>query len=291
MECFPELIGFISSVADDYTEGVECDLDDLHEGLYKVNVELSQYQKKMLDIVVQANVEHFFMDVVEDLEALSEDDGLPVRAVRGALSRLSQNAWSILNGLTEESVLLPRSDSNERMWKVMGYQPFNKSKSVSRLVGMVKERILRLHPEEEKRARVWSEDAEGNQWSKLVKKAPVQWTQNSEFSLGIVGDLLAEIRAQLLGVPVPCLSGKNFFILSRKELMEFADEEKWGHGTPKKMLAFQKSMVGRKLTSKTLAEKLFGTNEIAKMMFVSKNPNLVWEFYEMGLGQIGRAHV
>ena len=271
-DVFPVLCEFFGWMADEWEGGGEHEVG-VHSGIFeewmeKVNQELSAYQRRQLELVVDANLGHFddVIAVVEDsYQAMGEN--LTTQAARRLSGTLQSMAWAAVSRIDEETLVCPRPMRKvlgewevnlPKMWRILGYQPTDGFRNLKTLKAMVTERIMRVHPMDMAKRRVWETDSQGRTSSKTVFRKAVQWTSDSDYGLGLIGDEIAKVKAKAVGLSLPCMK-KDLYSLSEKEVLEFfQDREVWGTGTGRRVLRAKKSCLGRKsMTANDLVWVIF----------------------------------
>lgn len=254
-QVFPKLVEFISWAKNAMDDG-ETGLDtEMTGALWSLQQELSDYQNRMMSLLVQANLDEHFSEFTEELESawsmwvqdpdvglargeFKSPDGVPT----SLYGRLSMILWASQTALTEETIVIPRpaklagtylsEDSGEEvnvwgvnetlLWRIMGYS-LNTQRFRHGLGGitqMVKELIVRPNPMDLVQRTEWFRNPiTGRSYRKMVTKRLVTWTDTGNWSVGVLGDALADWWQSAIGLHSSAVKG-NILAMSKDELRE-----------------------------------------------------------------------
>ena len=254
-EVFPKLMEFISWAkenADEENSGLD---GEMASRLWELQKEVSDYEQRMLNLVVEANIEEHFVEFRDELTAAWKmwEENPDIGYARGEFTslegtptslygRLSSMLWASLEGLTEKNIVIPRpakitgqrfDEESEEMvniwgvnevmlWRVMGYSlhPQRFRHGLSGLTQMVKEAIVRPNPMDVAKRTVWYRNpVTGKTHRKMVSKRLVTWTDTGCWSMGVLGDALADWWQSAVGLHASCVKG-NILGMGKEELVQ-----------------------------------------------------------------------
>jgi hypothetical protein len=300
-QVFPKLCEFILWAQDSYETGSgwmgDMGLDDdMGDRLWELQAELSQYQSRMMKALVDANIEVHFGEFTQELQAAwemyREDSNIAnMRFEDGEgrstslYGRLSSILWASMTGLTGETVVAPRpmtitgkqmSEDLEQevslwglnetlMWRALGYALHENRyrHGINGLANMVKENIVRANPlDVSNRAEWWRNPITGKSYRRMVAKRVVTWTENGDWSVGVLGDALAEWWNQAIGIHLPAVKG-NVLAMDNATIRERLG---WTHEMAQRLVRLSK-VWGR---SKSL--RLGGLQKLIEMLLPLPSP-------------------
>lgn len=314
VEVFPALCDFILWAQDEYETGaglIQASLDDdMGEKLWELQAELSQYQERMMQALVEANISVHFVPFTEELqnawEMYGEDSNIASMRFEDTegrptslYGRLSNVLWACASSLTGETVIAPRpmrvtgvklSDDLEQevkmwgvnetmLWRAMGYSlhPSRYRQNMAGLANMVRERIVRSNPVDvASRTEWWRNPVTGKSHRRQVHKRLVTWTDEGAWNVGVLGDALAEWWTQAVGIHLPAVKG-NILALDEATVVERLG---WTPNMARRLVSLSKVWGRSKELRNGGLEKLI---EMLLPMPSDKNPEQYAEVFKMRL--------
>lgn len=245
-DMYPMVREFMTWAVQQYDGGAEGADEEVREWLMKISTELSQVQRRQMQLLVamnaEANASDFLRLIKEANELVAENPSIVTsKDFEGREGRTS--LWGLLNeslidtmkDFRPDTALLPEPRrvigtdliTGDNVWgtnwnlvfRAMGYSIDPQSYQPGRdgLVRMVSEGLNRTNPANPDGLRVLFGTAEdGSTMRKFQKRSLTPWTELGEFSNGLLGDMLAQWWANSVGYLLP--SGLNLSRLYWNEI-------------------------------------------------------------------------